>query len=141
HQGGEDGFALGDVFEPHLQKRAAFGIHGRFPELFGGHFAEALVALDGVFFAALVQDVVEEFAGCVFLYDLGLFRAARWRLAGFLLGLFGLFVLGGAQIFVFAFAFVSVFLFRAGGGLRRFHHTLDHERRIKILLNLLELGD
>src|ERR1019366_2377856 len=108
HQGGEDGFALGYVFEPDLQERAALGIHGRLPELLGGHFAEALVALDDVFLAALVQDVVEKFAGSVFLYDLGLFRASGRRLAGFLLRLLCFFTLIGAQIFIFVFAFVFI---------------------------------
>src|SRR6266851_8739692 len=115
-QGGEDGLALGYVFEPYLQEGAALGIHGGFPELLGGHFSEAFVALDDVLFAAFVQDVIEEFSGRVFLDDLGLFCSARW-LAGFLLGFLGFCVvgLGGAQIFVFviAFVFVSVFLFRS----------------------------
>src|SRR6202453_1092828 len=54
HQGGEDGFALGYVFEADLQERAALGIHGRLPELLGGHFSEAFVALHHVLFAAFV---------------------------------------------------------------------------------------
>src|SRR5208283_3180761 len=95
HQGGEDRLALGYVFEPDLQEGAALGIHGGFPELLGGHFSEAFVALDGVLFAAFVEDVVEEFAGGVFLDDLGLFRAALWRLAGFLLSFLGVFALRG----------------------------------------------
>src|SRR5713101_7739009 len=95
HQGGEDGFALGYVFEADLQEGAALGIHGCFPKLLGGHFSEAFVALDDVLLAAFVQDVVEKFAGGIFLDDLGLFYAARW-LAGFLLGFLGLFVFRGA---------------------------------------------
>src|ERR1700693_1581180 len=97
HQRSEDGLTLGYVFEADLQKRAALGIHGRFPELLGSHFSEAFVALDDVFSAAFVQDVIEEFAGSMFLDDLRLFRPySERRLAGFLLRLLGFFFLSGA---------------------------------------------
>src|ERR1700687_709937 len=97
HQRSEDGLTLGYVFEADLQKRAALGIHGRFPELLGSHFSEAFVALDDVLSAAFVQDVIEEFAGSMFLDDLRLFRPySERRLAGFLLRLLGFFFLGGA---------------------------------------------
>ena len=95
HQRREDSFALGDVFETDLQKRAPLGIHGGLPELLGRHFSEALVALDGVFFPALVQDVVEKFARGIFLDDLGLFRTSGRRFASFLLRFLSLFVLSG----------------------------------------------
>src|ERR1035437_24540 len=152
HQRREDGFALGDVFEPDLQEGAALGIHSRFPELLGGHFSEAFVALDDVLFAAFVQDVVEKIASGVFLYDLGLFRAARGWLVGSLLSLLGVFFLTRAQVFFFvivlAVVFVHIFILvvtlifiAAGLRLCRPWHALDHERRLKILLDLRELGD
>src|SRR5271166_2794375 len=91
HQGSEDGFTLGDVFESNLQEGTTLGIHGRFPELLGGHFSEAFVALDDVLFAAFVQDVIEELAGGVLLDYLRIFHSARSGLAGSLLGLLGFF--------------------------------------------------
>ncbi len=39
HERGEDSLALGNVFELDGKQRAALGVHGRFPELFRGHFA------------------------------------------------------------------------------------------------------
>src|ERR1700722_19708793 len=54
HQRGEDGLALGDVFQPDLQEGAALGIHLSLPELLGAHYSEAFVALDDVLFAAFV---------------------------------------------------------------------------------------
>src|SRR5208282_6051794 len=57
HEGGEDGLALGDVFQLDLEQGAALGIHGRLPELHGAHLTQALVALDGVILAALVEHV------------------------------------------------------------------------------------
>src|SRR5437879_7077263 len=113
HQGGEDRLALGYVFQPYLQESAALGIHGGFPELLGGHFSEAFVALDYVFFAAFVQDVVEEIAGGVFLYDLRLFRSSfeRWRFAGFLLGLLGFFAFSGIQALFFIIVVVAFVVF------------------------------
>ncbi len=131
-----------------MQEGAALGIHSRFPELLGGHFSEAFVALDDVLSAAFVQDVIEKFAGSMFLDDLRLFRATHWRFARFLLRLLGFLFLGGTQIFAFvsvvlAFIFVLAFVCVFGTGLRlcRSRHTLDHKRRLQILLNLLELGD
>ncbi len=63
HQGCEDGFRLGNIFQLDLKQRAAFRIHGGFPQLRGGHFAQAFVALDRVLLLALFDDVCEEFAG------------------------------------------------------------------------------
>jgi len=59
---GMSDIALGDIIELHRKQRARFGIHGGGPELFGGHLAKALVALDGVFLLAFAHDVVEELA-------------------------------------------------------------------------------
>jgi hypothetical protein len=45
HQRGED-FVGGDgVVDLHLEQAAHGGVHGGFPQLFGVHFAQALVAL------------------------------------------------------------------------------------------------
>jgi hypothetical protein len=62
HQRREDLFGRGDVFELHLQQRAALRIHRRLPELRRGHLAQALVALDLVLLAALLDDVLEDLA-------------------------------------------------------------------------------
>src|ERR1017187_1131840 len=122
HQRGEDSFALGYVFQSDLQERAALGIHGGFPELLGGHFSQAFVALDGVLLAAFVQDVIEKFAGGVFLDDFGLFRSSfeRRKFAGFPLRCLGLGFSGRAQIcaIILARFRVFVFLFFRGGAAR-----------------------
>src|SRR6266704_2172460 len=68
HEGGEDGFALRKVFEFHRKKSAALGVHGGFPELRGGHFAETFVALHVVALAAFLFHVLEEFARIVLFY-------------------------------------------------------------------------
>src|SRR5437879_9979816 len=142
HQGGEDRLALGYVFQPYLQESAALGIHGGFPELLGGHFSEAFVALDYVLLTALVQDVVEKLAGGVFLHDLGLFRSSfgRW-LAGFLLGLLGFFAFSGTQALFFIIVVVALVVFVLVGclRLRRSCQALDYERRLRELLDVLEL--
>ncbi len=44
------------------KQRAALGIHGGFPELRRGHFAQAFVALHGVVLAAFGENVVEQIA-------------------------------------------------------------------------------
>ncbi len=80
HQGGEDLFGGGDVLELDLQEGAAFGIHGGLPELRRGHLAEALVALNLVFLAALLDDVVEDLARGL-LFD-GILRGLAAALAG-----------------------------------------------------------
>src|SRR5215468_10031183 len=47
HERGEHELRLGLVLELHLEQSARLRIHGRAPQLFGVHFAQALVALDG----------------------------------------------------------------------------------------------
>src|SRR5690348_6480850 len=61
HQRGEDRLRLGDVLEFDGEQGAPLGIHGRLPQLRRSHLAEALVALDLVVAAALLDDVLEEF--------------------------------------------------------------------------------
>src|SRR5260370_6191952 len=67
HQGGEDGFAFGNVFELDGEQCAALRIHGGFPQLRRSHFAQAFVALDGEVFAAGVEHIVEQVASARFL--------------------------------------------------------------------------
>jgi hypothetical protein len=68
-------FGFDNVFELDLEQRAVLGVHGGFPELRGGHFAQALVALHGVVLLALFDDVGEELAGGLLLHRLA--RAMR----------------------------------------------------------------
>src|SRR5689334_20854901 len=81
HQRGEDGFSLGDVLEFDGEQGAPLGIHSRLPQLRRSHLAEALVALDLVVAAALLDDVLEEFSRRLLLD--GLLRlAAALRTGG-----------------------------------------------------------
>src|SRR5262249_26783798 len=67
HERGEDGFALGYIFQLDREQCTALGVHGGLPELRRGHLAEAFVALDSEIFLALGKYMVEEFAGGGFL--------------------------------------------------------------------------
>ena len=70
HEGGEDGVGFGDVFQLDLKQSAALGVHGGFPELRGGHLAQALVTLHLVVLLALFDDVGEELAGGLLFHRL-----------------------------------------------------------------------
>src|ERR1035437_9761039 len=130
HQSGEDGLGFGDVFELDRKQRAPFGIHGGLPQLRGGHFAQALVALYLVVLFALFHDVGEELAG-------GLLFNRFARDAGGTAGLLGL-----RLCFDGGFAFFKFSAFGVIGG--RFCCTLygelDEEGRLEKFLDLRVLG-
>ena len=50
------------VLDRDLEEGPVLGVHRRLPELFGGHLAQALVALDGDALLALLVEEVEELA-------------------------------------------------------------------------------
>ena len=56
----EDVVGLDGVLDRDPEQGPVLGIHGRLPELLGGHLAQALVALDGDALLALLVEVVEE---------------------------------------------------------------------------------
>ena len=46
HQEGEHAVGIRRIDYGHLQERPLLGVHGRLPELLGGHFAQAFVTLN-----------------------------------------------------------------------------------------------
>src|SRR5271165_5612122 len=126
HERGEDVFSFSKVLELYFEQGAALGIHCGLPKLLRTHFAEAFVALHGVFLAALVQYVVEEVAHSLLLHRF------RFRLA-----------LGGLRALLFRLLLVGALgiaqLFLGVAGRRFLLDGFNEVRWLQVLLNLLVL--
>src|SRR5207237_10013776 len=104
------------------------GIHGGFPELLGGHFAQAFVALHAEVFFAFSENVIEQLTRRGFLDDLRLGGTLLGHgFGGFLLGFFDVLALGVAELFAVA------------AGWSRFRDRLDNKRRFEMWLDVLKL--
>ncbi len=103
------------------------GIHGGFPELLGGHFAQAFVALHAEIFFAFSQNVIEQLTGRGLLNNLWFGGALLGHsFGGLLLGFFDVLALGVAELFAVAACW------------SRFRDRLDNKRRFEIWLDLLK---
>src|SRR5439155_3833078 len=106
------------------------GIHGGFPELLGGHFAQAIVALHAEVFFAFSENVIEQLTRRGLLDNLWFGGALLGHSFGsFLLGFFDVFALGVAELFAVAACW------------SRFRDRLDNKRRLKIRFDLLEFRE
>src|SRR2546427_13249484 len=103
------------------------GIHGGFPELLGGHFAQAFVALHAEVFLAFSENIIEQLTSRGFLDDLRFGGALLGHsFGGFLLGFFDVLALGVAELFAVAACW------------SRFRDRLDNKRRFEICLHTLK---
>src|SRR5438552_14361598 len=106
------------------------GIHGGFPELLGGHFAQAFVALHAEVFFAFSENVIEQLTRRGFLDDLRLGGTLLGHgFGGFLLGFFDVLALGVAELFAVAASW------------SRFRDRFDDKRWLKIRLDLLKFRE
>src|SRR5438876_8010717 len=106
------------------------GIHGGFPELLGGHFAQAFVALHAEIFLAFSENIIEQLTRRGFLNNLWFGGALLGHsFGGLLLGFFDVLALGVAELFAIA------------ARRRGFWNRLDDKRRLKIRFDLLKFRE
>src|SRR5437667_8126857 len=106
------------------------GIHGGFPELLGGHFAQAFVALHAEVFFSFSENIIEQLTRRGFLDNLWFGGALLGHsFGGLLLGFFDVLALGVAELFAVAASW------------SRFRDRFDDKRWLKIRLDLLKFRE